>query len=48
MDVAEAMAALIDGVYLRQVLTSGRTDKAGAVNLVLGVLESQLAQGAGE
>ncbi len=45
VDVAEAMAALIDGVYLRQVLTSGRTDKAGAVNLVLGVLD--VAAGAG-
>jgi TetR/AcrR family transcriptional repressor of bet genes len=47
-DVAEAMAALIDGVYLRQVLTSGRTDKTAAVDLVIGVLDSQLAQGGAE
>jgi TetR/AcrR family transcriptional repressor of bet genes len=47
-DVAEAMAALIDGVYLRQVLTSGRTNKAGAVDLVIGVLDSLLAQGRAE
>ncbi len=43
-DVAEALAALIDGVYLRQVLAKGRTDRAGAVELVLGVLEAELAR----
>ncbi len=42
--VAEALAALIDGVYLRQVLAKGRTDRAGAVDLVLGVLEAELAR----
>ena len=43
--VAEALAALIDGVYLRQVLARGGTDRAAAVGLVLGVLASELAPG---
>ena len=43
--VAEALAALIDGVYLRQVLVRGTTDRAGAVDTVLGVLATEVAQG---
>ena len=43
--VAEALAALIDGVYLRQVLVRGKTDRAGAVDTVLGVLATEVAQG---
>jgi TetR/AcrR family transcriptional repressor of bet genes len=44
--VAEALAALIDGVYLRQVLVRGKTDRAVAVDTVLGVLATELSQGA--
>jgi TetR/AcrR family transcriptional repressor of bet genes len=44
--VAEALAALIDGVYLRQVLVRGKTDRAVAVDTVLGVLAPELSQGA--
>ena len=43
---AEALAALIDGVYLRQVLVRGKTDRAVAVDTVLGVLATELSQGA--
>ena len=43
--VAEALAALIDGVYLRQVLIRGRTDRAGAVETVLGVLATEISRG---
>jgi TetR/AcrR family transcriptional repressor of bet genes len=41
-EVAEALAALIDGVYLRQVLAAGATDRARAVDLVLGVLAAEI------
>ena len=44
--VAEALAALIDGVYLRQVLVRGKTDRTGAVETVLGVLATELGRGA--
>jgi len=44
--VAEALAALIDGVYLRQVLVRGKTDRAVAVDTVLRVLATELSQGA--
>jgi len=44
--VAEALAALIDGVYLRQVLVRGKTDRAGAVETVLAVLAAELGRGA--
>jgi TetR/AcrR family transcriptional repressor of bet genes len=42
--VAEALAALIDGVYLRQVLPSSGTDRTAAVGLVLGVLAAELGR----
>ena len=42
--VADALAALIDGVYLRQVLSGGGTDRAAAVDLVLGVLDAELGR----
>jgi TetR/AcrR family transcriptional repressor of bet genes len=45
--VAEALAALIDGVYLRQVLVRSKTDRNVAVDTVLGVLATELARGAG-
>lgn len=44
--VAEALAALIDGVYLRQVLVRGKADRAGAVETVLAVLAAELGRGA--
>ena len=44
--VAEALAALIDGVYLRQVLVRGKTDRTVAVETVLGVLATELGRGA--
>lgn len=43
-EVAEALAALIDGVYLRQVLAQEATDRARAVELVLGVLDAELGR----
>ena len=45
--VAEALAALIDGVYLRQALVRGKTDRAVAVDTVLGVLSTEVSRGAG-
>jgi hypothetical protein len=45
--VAEALAALIDGVYLRQALVRGKTDRAVAVDTVLGVLATEVSRGAG-
>jgi TetR/AcrR family transcriptional regulator, transcriptional repressor of bet genes len=47
-DVAESLAALIDGVYLREVLTAGGTDRSRAVVLVLDYLAMELARGTGE
>lgn len=44
VEVAEAMAALIDGVYLRQVLSQEATDRGRAVDLVLGVLAAEIAR----
>jgi TetR/AcrR family transcriptional regulator, transcriptional repressor of bet genes len=43
-EVAEALAALIDGVYLRQVLAGGATDRAQAVELVLGVFAAEIGR----
>lgn len=43
--VAEAMAALIDGVYLRQVVQSGPDARAKAIGLVLSVLDNEIHQG---
>ena len=44
--VAETLAALIDGVYLRQVLVGDSPDRAGAVALVLAQVQAELARGA--
>ena len=44
-EVAEALAALIDGVYLRQVLVVGATDRRRAVDLVLGALATEIGRG---
>jgi TetR/AcrR family transcriptional regulator, transcriptional repressor of bet genes len=44
-EVADAMGALIDGVYLRQVLSRDLPDRDEAVALVLGHLSSELAKG---
>jgi len=42
LPVAAALGALIDGVYLRQVLTGDAPDRAAAVALVLGQLSAEL------
>jgi TetR/AcrR family transcriptional regulator, transcriptional repressor of bet genes len=44
--VAEALASLIDGVYLRQVLAGDSPDRAAAVAVVLDHLQTELARGA--
>ncbi len=44
--VAEALAALIDGVYLRQVLAGDSPDRAAAVAVVLDHLQTELGRGA--
>ena len=41
-EVAEGLGALIDGVYLRQALSAGAPDRAGAAALVLGHLAREL------
>lgn len=41
--VAEALGALIDGVYLRQALRKEAPDRQAAARLVLGHLEAELA-----
>lgn len=41
-EVAEGLGALIDGVYLRQALTPGAPDRAGATALVLGHLAREV------
>jgi TetR/AcrR family transcriptional repressor of bet genes len=43
--VAESLAALIDGVYLRQVLAVGATNRVAAVDIVLGYLATELRRG---
>jgi TetR/AcrR family transcriptional repressor of bet genes len=43
--VSEMLAALIDGVYLRQVLSRGKPDRTVAVDLVLGAIETELRRG---
>ena len=40
--VADGLGALIDGVYLREVLKSGPPDRAAAVAVALDYLEAQL------
>jgi TetR/AcrR family transcriptional regulator, transcriptional repressor of bet genes len=44
--VAEALAALIDGVYLRQVLMGETPDRVAAVAVVLDHLRTELSRGA--
>ena len=44
-DVAERIAALIDGVYLRQSLGLGQPDSGAAVATVLGCLDLELQRG---
>jgi TetR/AcrR family transcriptional regulator, transcriptional repressor of bet genes len=44
-DVADRIAALIDGVYLRQSLGLGQPDSAAAVATVLGCLDLELQRG---
>ncbi|MBL9073164.1 transcriptional regulator BetI [Tabrizicola sp.] len=44
--IAESLGALIDGLYLREVLKSGPPDGAAAVALALRHLEAELARGA--
>lgn len=46
VQAAEALGALIDGVYLRQVLAQGN-NRAGAVDLVLDHLALELGRGRG-
>lgn len=43
-NVADRIAALIDGVYIRQSLGTGQPDRAQAVDQVLGYLELELGR----
>lgn len=43
--IAESLGALIDGLYLREVLKSGPPDGAAAVALALRHLDAELARG---
>lgn len=45
-EIAESLGALIDGLYLREVLKSGLPDGAAAVALALRTLEAELRRGA--
>ena len=45
-DIAASLGALIDGLYLREVLKSGPPDGKAAVALALRHLEAELARGA--
>lgn len=42
-DVADGLGALVDGVYLREVLKDGPPDAAAAVDTALGYLRAHLA-----
>ena len=44
-EIAEGLGALIDGLYLREVLKSGQPDGAFAVNMALNYLNIQLKEG---
>jgi len=44
--IAESLGAMIDGLYLREVLKSGPPDGAAAVAVALRHLEAELRQGA--
>jgi len=41
-DLADGLGALVDGVYLREVLKDGPPDAAAAVDTVLGYLRAHL------
>ena len=43
-DIAAGLGALIDGLYLREVLKSGRVDGAAAVAVAVRHLEAELAR----
>jgi TetR/AcrR family transcriptional regulator, transcriptional repressor of bet genes len=45
-EIAESLGAMIDGLYLREVLKSGPPDGAVAVDMALRHLEAELARGA--
>jgi TetR/AcrR family transcriptional repressor of bet genes len=45
-DIADALGALIDGLYLREVLKSGPPDGAAAVAMALRYLDAKLQRGA--
>ena len=45
-EIAESLGAMIDGLYLREVLKSGPPDGAAAVELALRHLEAELVRGA--
>jgi TetR/AcrR family transcriptional regulator, transcriptional repressor of bet genes len=45
-DIAASLGAMIDGLYLREVLKSGAPDGAAAVELALRHLDAELQQGA--
>ena len=44
-EIADGLGALIDGLYLREVLKSGQPDGAFAVNMALNYLNMQLKEG---
>jgi TetR/AcrR family transcriptional repressor of bet genes len=46
--IAESLGAMIDGLYLREVLKSGPPDGPAAVGLALRHLEAELTRGAGD
>ncbi|MBL9050452.1 MAG: transcriptional regulator BetI [Tabrizicola sp.] len=46
VEIAESLGALVDGLYLREVLKSGPPDGAAAVALALRHLEAELTRGA--
>jgi TetR/AcrR family transcriptional repressor of bet genes len=45
-EIAESLGAMIDGLYLREVLKSGAPDGTTAAALALRHLEAELARGA--
>lgn len=47
-EIADSLGAMIDGLYLREVLKSGAPDGAAAVAMALRHLEAELEQGGGE
>ena len=47
-EIAESLGAMIDGLYLREVLKSGPPDGGAAVAFALRHLEAELEQGVGE